>query len=43
MNANDPYIFIAVAMLLARVAFAACYFPAHYANKIDPLTAFRTE
>jgi putative ABC transport system permease protein len=43
VNPSDPVIFLGVTSLLALVAFAACYFPARRALKINPLLALRTE
>jgi len=43
VNPSDPVIFIGVTSLLAFAAFAACYFPALRALKINPVTALRTE
>ena len=43
VNPSDPVIFIGVTSLLAMAAFAACYFPARRALKINPVTALRTE
>lgn len=43
VNPNDPLIFVGVTSLLAFAAFAACYFPARRALKIDPISALRTE
>ena len=43
VSPNDPVIFVGVTSLLAFAAFAACYFPARRALKIDPITALRTE
>src|SRR5260370_554721 len=41
VNPSDPLIFISVTVLLAGAAFAACYFPARRALKIDPVIALR--
>jgi predicted permease len=43
VNPSDPLIFVGVTSLLAFSAFAACYFPARRALKINPVTALRTE
>ena len=43
VNPSDPLIFIAVTGVLAAAAFAACYFPARRAVKIDPVVALRFE
>jgi predicted permease len=43
VNPSDPVIFFSVTSLLAMAAFAACYFPARRALKINPVTALRIE
>ena len=43
VNPHDPLIFGAVTLLLAMAAFAACYFPARRALKIDPIIVLRSE
>src|SRR5258708_30768996 len=41
IQAFDPFTFIPIALLLVVVAFAATYFPARRAARVDPMVAPR--
>jgi putative ABC transport system permease protein len=43
VSPTEPTTFAAIAVLLAAIAFLACWLPARRAAKVDPMEALRSE
>jgi len=43
VSPNDPFALLASSLMLAAASLLACFFPAHRATKVTPMTALRTE
>ena len=43
VSPNDPFALLASSLMLAAASLLACFFPAHRATKVMPMTALRTE
>jgi len=43
VSPNDPFALVASSLMLAAASLLACFFPAHRATRVTPMTALRTE
>jgi ABC-type antimicrobial peptide transport system permease subunit len=43
LQGNDPWVVVAVTVLLAAIALGAAYVPALRASRVDPMQALRYE
>ncbi|MCA1568230.1 MAG: ABC transporter permease [Acidobacteria bacterium] len=43
VSATDPLTFVIITLLMAIMAFVACYIPAKSASEVDPMNVLRTE